>query len=613
MSDQWIVLTILGVTIALFVSDRLPLDLVALMSVVALMVVGVLTPQEGMQGFANPIVPMIAALFVVGAALEASGVAAWIGDRLAALGGASEVRRMAVLMATSAVLSSFMSSTGTVAILLPAAVGIARRSGTPPARLLMPLAFGSLLGGMLTLIGTPPNMVVNDELRRHGEATFGFFGFAPVGAAMLAAGIAFMAVVGRRLLPEGSANEDDEAAAARPARSSPTELAAAFGIAEQLHCVVVAPDSPLVGRSLGDAALRQRWGVHVLGIRRGPGREVGQPVPVLPSATLRAGDRLRVLAPGGIGALAREARVQLEDAPLDAMLAPDETMAEIVLPRRSAFAGGTVADANFRTRFRTTVLAVQRRGETAPGPVKEIVLQAGDTLLVKGAVKNVRLLARRPRDLVVLGEAAASAGPLLDRALAPRTLAVTAAMIVLMTLQVVPNVVAVLLAAIALVLLRCVTTVEAYQRVNWESVLVVAAVLPMSAALEKTGVLEDVVRLVLANFGELGPRALLTLLFVATSAASQVMSNTATTVLVAPIAYTTARELDLSPAPFLMTVAVAASAAFATPIASPVNTLVVNPGGYRFADFVRVGVPLQVLVLGLAVVVVPVVYPFRPV
>ena len=601
-----IVLVILAVTVALFVSDRLPLDLVSLMALSALMLTGVLTPTEALAGFSNPIVLMIAGLFVVGAGLQSSGVTAWLGEQLTKVGGSTERRLVVVIMIASAVASSFMSSTGTVAILMPVVVGIARRVGLAPARLLIPLAFSSLLGGMLTLIGTPPNIVVSDELRRNGAEVFGFFTYTPPGLVLALVGIGFMALVGRRLLPGKTAD-----ATADPKSITQPELAALYGLSDDLASVVVPEGSPLVGKTLAQANLRSAHRVTVLGVRRGAGPHRGEAERVVPKLELMAGDQLRLLCHDDcdLDALVAEDGLTRQRDDGDLMLPPEETMAEIVLPRRSSFVGKTLRDVSFRTRHRSTVLAIQRGGSNLPGRASDVVMQAGDTLLVKGPIKSIDLLERSPRDFVVLTELR-PAGADLDMSRAAAPLGITLVMLVLMTFQLVPNVLAVMLAGVGMVLFRTLTTVEAYKRINWESVIVVAAILPMSTALDKTGSLKVVVGGLVSGLGDAGPIAVMAALFVVTSLASQVISNTATTVLIAPVAFQVAAKLGLAPQPFLMAVALAASTAFATPIASPVNMLVLNAGGYRFSDFMKVGIPLQLVLFVVTLAVVPLLFPF---
>ncbi|MEM9692037.1 MAG: SLC13 family permease [Myxococcota bacterium] len=603
MVPATIVLVILAATIALFVSDRLPLDLVALLSLLALLLSGVLTPNEGMAGFSNAVVPMLAGLFTVGAALQQTGVTRWVGAQLGRLSQWGETRLSGALMAMSATLSSFMSSTGTVAILMPIVVAVGRRAFIPPRRLLMPLAFASLFGGTLTLIGTPPNIVVNDELRRHGTATFGFFSYTGPGLVLLVVGMLYMATIGRRLLGRG----DTDAAGAPSRTVTQRDLAQSYGVSTQLAKSRILPNSPLIGQTLREVDFRRRYGMTLLGLTRSEERG-GRAKRIVPDLRFRAGDTLSLQSGRGefdemIAAEGLE-RIALGER----FVAADETLAELVVPRRSRYVDRSLREIQFRTRYRTTVLGILRDGSALNDPSVEYRLQPGDSLLVKGPVKNIRLLARAPKDLVVIGET--EADQVVDPKLAPRSVGITALMLLAMVLQLVPNVVAVMAAAVAMVLAGCLTTVEAYRRINWESIIVIAAILPMSTALQKTGLVDQAVSHLVDATAGLGPRGIVALLFLVTNLASLVMSNTATTVLVAPVAYQVAEQLGLAPQPFLMTVALAASSALATPVASPVNMLVLNPGGYRFRDFVVVGLPLQLLLWGAAVAVVPWFFPF---
>ena len=600
--QAWVVLGILALTIGLFVSDRLRLDLVALLSLLALFLSGVITTAEGLAGFSNPIVLMIAGLFVVGTGLMNSGVAGWLGEQLGRYGGASERRLLVALMLAAALASAFMSSTGTVAILLPVVVVVGKRAHISPARLLIPLAFSSLVGGMLTLIGTPPNIVVNNELERHGAQVFTFFSYTPAGLVMLALAIGFMVLVGRRLLP-GAPKQSEEG----PRSITQKELATDYTIPGRLHTARLSPDSPLVGQALRATALRQSHELHVLGLRRANGEACS----VKATQLLHAGDRLRIRAEDEAYAAARQ-KLGLEALPDrgDLMLPPEEALAEVVLPRRSKLIGRTLRACHFRDHYRATVLAVRRAGKALEASVADSTLRHGDTLLIRGIPKYLRTLSDEPHNFVLLSHARPSGEGRIDPKLGPRAIGITLSMLVLMTLGVVPNVVAVLLAAVAMVLGRCLTAVEAYRRISWESVVVIAAILPMATALEKTGAMLAMVNALVASLGSQGPLLMLAVLFIVTSAFSQVISNTATTVLIAPIAYQVASQLGLAPQAFLMTVAIAASTAFATPIASPVNTLVLNAGGYRFGDFFKVGVALQLLLLVATLLVVPLLFPF---
>lgn len=606
-ADALLTFGILVATIALFVSDRLRLDVVALLSLLALVLTGVIGTNEALAGFSSPAVVMITGLFVIGAALAETGVADWLGYRLGRIAGSSEGSVIAWVMIATAGLSAFMSSTGTVAILLPVVGTLAHRRGVSPARVFLPLAFAAHLGSMLTLISTPPNLVVSDALREAGFAPFRFFSFFPPGIVILVVGIGYFVLYGRRLLP-------GQAGVTRSTSRTWTadELAQEYGIAPSLHTLRIPAGSRLARMELGSANLRAAHHVNVVGISTG--QEIR---PVLPRTVFEAGDVLRVQ--GTQEDVEQMAQAWgLEQLPDSGSLAlpTEETVAEIVLPRRSTLVGRTLRETKFRDRYRATVLAVRRStGDVAAvGPATpaliDFPLRVGDTLLLKGRHKHLRNLRDEKRDFILVAEPDLRSDVFVDERRAIGAVLITLAMLVVMAFGWLPNVVAVLAAAVVMVLTNCVRPVDAYRTINWESVVLIAAMLPMATALEKSGATRMLVDAVERNFLGSPPLVILAVVLVLTSALGMVISNTATAVLVAPVAIRVAQALDLAPEPMLMGVAIASSAAFATPIASPVNTIVMGPGGYRFADFVRVGLPLQLLVLATALLVVPLVFPF---
>lgn len=606
--DVVITLAVLIVTIALFVSDRLRLDVVALLALVTLAVTGVISTEEALAGFSSSSVVMITGLFVIGAGLTETGIADWLGFRLSKLSGGSEAQVIVWVMLTTACLSAFMSSTGTVAILLPVVGTLALRKGISPGRVFLPLAFAAHLGSMLTLISTPPNMVVSEALRGVEREPFRFFSFFPTGIIILVVGIAFFVLWGRRKLPGGAAGTGT------PARAwSVEELAQEYDIGSSLHELRVGAGARLAGKMLGEANLRAVHHVNVIGIVS-RGDEIR---PVVPRTVFQVGDVVRVQgAREAVEEMAAAWGLTMLPQPTRFSLPPEESLAEVVLPRRSALAGRTLREAKFRDRFRATVLAVRRGsgGVVAVGPatpgLQDFTLRAGDTLLLKGRRKHLRNLRDEKREFILVTEPDVREGTFIEPRRAFAALAITLAMLVVMAFGWLPNVVAVLLAALAMVLSRCVRPEDSYRSVNWESVVLIAAMLPMATALEKSGAVHLLVESVERGFAGASPLAVMAAVLVITSAMGMFMSNTATAVLVAPVAVRVAGALGIAPEPLLMGVAIAANAAFASPIASPVNTIVLGPGGYKFADFVRVGLPLQLLVLAAALLVVPIVFPF---
>ncbi|MBS3934213.1 MAG: SLC13 family permease [Truepera sp.] len=603
-----LVFVILTVTIALFVSDRLRLDLVALLALLALTLTGLITPREAIAGFSDPVVIMLAGLFVVSAGLFQTGVADRMGKVLGRLAGHSEVRLIALVMLATATLSAFMSSTGTVAVMLPVVVSLAWNARLSPSKLLIPLSFASLLGGMLTLIGTPPNLVASNQAVAAGLPPLGFFAFTPVGLGMLAIGLAFMLLVGRHLLPSRA-----PAAAEETARSviSQAELANIYQLRGSLFRVRVPPASTLVGRTLAQAAVRQRYRITVLAKQRSVNNGVQTEI-AEPKTLIETNDTLFIRGYEAEVAEFIEAEglimlpVSLGD---DELLPSNLLFAEVLLTPRSRLIGKTLRDVRFYEHYGITVVAIKRLGEPLAADTAAIPLRFGDTLLIEGSSKNLDTLKNENRDFVVVAEPVDTGSKRRAAKRAPVAIAIMLGMLLLMTLEIVPIVIATLLAAVVMVLTRCLSMEDAYRGINWESIVLIAGILPMATALDKTGGMQLIVSS-LGGLAEYGPLVMLGALFVITSAFSQVISNTATTVLVAPIALQLALALGVSPYPFLMAVAIAASTAFTTPIASPVNTLVLGPGRYRFGDFFKVGISLQLLLLVAALLLIPLFFPF---
>lgn len=611
--DMLLVFGLLFGTVLLFLSDRLSLDLVALLVLLALVFTQALTLNEALAGFSDPVVLMIAGLFIVGAGLVQTGVADALGKRLARLAGTSEIRLLVATMLVAAGLSAFMSSTGAVAILLPMVVGLAWGAKVSPSKLLIPLAYGSVVGGLLTLIGTPPNIVVSNQLAAGGYGPFGFFSFTPIGLLALAVAVIFMVFVGRHLLPararriSGGAEGDDAV--------SLSDLAQAYRLPGNLFRLRLRMASPLVGKLLAEADLPARYGVNVLGIQPWPDRR-STPLPAQPAGPetlLAVQDILHVQGtPEQVAKLARDERMGIIPAAegQERLLPNEFGMAEVLLTPRSRLVGQTLGSSRFRDKYHVTVLGVMRLGKPVTDPLVTAELRFGDTLLVQGTWQAISLLSDESHDFVVVGQPVemAQARPAARRA--PVAVACMLGMLILMAFNIVPHVIAVLLAAVVMVLAGCLTMEDAYKNMNWQSLVLLAGMLPMATALQKSGGVQYVADLLTNSLGQWGPMAVMLGLFLLTGFFSQFISNTATTVLVAPIAFQAALTLSIAPHAFLMTVAVAASTAFATPIATASNTLVLGSGGYRFSDFLRVGIVLQVVIMIVVLLALPLLFPF---
>jgi di/tricarboxylate transporter len=773
-----IVLTILGVAIVLFVTERIRVDVVALMVLVALALAGLITPTEALSGFANLAVVTVWAVLILSAGLARTGVAGLIGRPVLRLAGGSEARLIAMIMILVGVLSGFMNDIGVAALMLPVVVDIARRTGRPPSRLLMPLAFAALLGGLNTLIGTPPNILVSEALRQYGLEPFHMFDYTPTGVVVMLSGIAFMVLVGRHLLPSRDIKDLPENGQAAPGEF--------FGLRERLFVVRLPGDSALAGKTLAQSRLGAALSLNVLAILRADENRLAPG----PADMLRPGDRLLVEGrPDRLSELRGRRALVVEDDHLavDQLLSDEIDLAELELSAQSSLPGQTLEQIDFRRRFGVGVLAVRRGGGVVRTNLEKLPLQRDDVLLIQGtreqldalraesefhlsgvkaaeeyrleerlvamrvpedshlvdktlfesrlgdafglgvmgivregatylmpdaeerlAAGDLLLVKGRPDDLLILEglqslEIDAEAPPdvaelesehvgLVETALSPRTtlagktlrqiyfrdkygLSVLAIwregrayrselrdmalrfgdalllygrrerlrvlgeepdfLVLTEAAQEVPRLnkapIAVLIMAIVLtpvildwlpiaisavagvvlmVLTGCLTMGEAYRSIEWKAVFLIAGMLPLGIAMEQTGAARFLAEGMVGLVGGLGSLAVLAGLFLLAALASQVMPNPAVAVLLAPIALNTANDLGISPYPLMMAVAISASAAFLSPVGHSANVLVMGPGGYRFADYTKVGIPLTLVVLVVVLLVVPIFWPF---
>jgi len=774
----FLVLSILVLAIILFITEKIRVDIVALIVLVSLTITGLITPSEALSGFSNPAVVTVWAMLILSSALARTGVASLLGGPVLRLGGASEARLIATIMILAGVLSGFMNDIGVAALMLPVVVDIARRTGRPPSRLLMPLAFATLLGGLNTLIGTPPNILVSEALRQYGLEPFHMFDYTPTGVVVMLAGIAFMVFVGRHLLPSRDIKDLPE-----NDQETPGEF---FGLLERLFVIRLPDDSILDGKTLAQSRLGAALGLNVLAIlRSGPNQLAPDPATVI-----YRGDRL--LVKGRLDRLAelrgRRAMVldndQLE---IDQLLSPEVDLGELEFTTQSSLPGKTLAQLDFRNCYGVVVLAVRRGREVIRTNLGSLPLQWGDILLVQGtqdqldglgakpdfkisgpqdlesyhlderlvamrlpsdsalvgkmlnesrlgdafglgvmgivregttdlipdpkeqlAAGDLLLIKGRPEDLLTLDglqslEIVHKASPdlselesdhvgLADVALSPRTtltdktlrqihfrekyglsvlaiwreglayrtnlrdmalrfgdalllygprdrlrmlgeepdflvlteadqdqprlnkapiaLLIMVAILIPVILDWVPIAIAVIVGVILMILTRCLTMDEAYQAIEWKAVFLIAGMLPLGIAMEQTGAAHFLADGMVGLVGGLGPLAVMGGLFLLAAVASQVMPNPAVAVLLAPIAFNTANDLGISPYPLMMVVAISASAAFLSPVGHSANILVMGPGGYRFSDYTRVGIPLTFVVLLIALVFVPIFWPF---
>ena len=602
------VLSLLLLSIILFIRNKPRMDVVALLMIVALPLSGVLTMEETLAGFSDPSVIVIAALFVVGEGLVRTGIANQLGERLIKRAGNSEPRLIILLMVSVTGLGSIMSSTGVVAIFIPVVLSMASRLNIHPSRLMMPLSFAGLISGMQTLVATPPNMVIHSELVRHGHAGFSFLAFTPIGLVVLVLGVGYMLLARKWLGNDAACNEP------RESRHRIQDLVQEYRLGGRERRLRVKANSILTGQTLDELQLRKQYGINVIAVERQQRFRRGL-LSATGSTEIRAGDILLAnLVSPTIDLLTSYYELGVDVIDTETSYFDDHSrslgLAEVMLPPDSSLIDKTIQELGFRSRRKLNVIGLRRNRKALDGLLVDEVLKAGDTLLVAGDWKHIHRLQGYTRDFLVLALPAEvdQGAPALVKA--PHALFSLAVMVALMVTGVVPNVIAALIACLLMGAFRCINMDSAYKSIHWQSIILIVGMLPFATALQKTGGIDLAVQALMGVFGDAGPRMILATLFVATAVTGLFISNTATAVLMAPVAIASAGVMGASPAPFAMTVALAASAAFMTPVSSPVNTLVLGPGQYRFFDFIRIGVPFTLIVLATTILLVPILFPF---
>lgn len=601
-------LIILALSAILFVSGKMRSDLVAVCSALALVLTGVLTPEEALAGFSSPIVIMMTGLFVVGGGIFSTGLAKRIGTGILGLAGTSETRLFILLMLTTAVVGAFVSNTGTVALMLPIVVSMARGAGLSPSRFLMPLAFAGSMGGMLTLIGTPPNLIVRDALVGAGYEPLGFFSFTPIGIVCIVVGTVLLLPLSRRFL------KGRIASASTRSGKSLQQLTEEYKLAQDLHCLQISENSSMVGHTLKELDVRRHYGITILEVRRSSlqGRALRKLEQfAMGNERLIVGDVL--YATGTIEQIDHFAsELQLSEVETSrnegggTLNFYDVGMAEILVLPASTLVGQTVEQTGFRSTYGLNVLGIRRHTTYLLDDLKDQRIHASDIVLVQGRWSNItKLNGRDGQEWVILGQPLEQAAKVTLDYKAPLAALIMVLMVVLMAFDFIPiaPVTAVMIAAVAMIFTGCLRSVEAaLKTINWESIILFGAMLPMSTALEKTGSSQLISQSLVDVVGGHGGMLLIACVYVATSLMTFFISNTVTVVLMAPIALQAAQAEGLNAVPVLLAVTVAASMCFASPFSTPPNALVMSAGGYKPIDYIKVGLPLQV-VIGIVMVV----------
>ena len=632
-----ITLIILVITVAMFIWGRVRADIVALTALAALLVLGILTPAEALAGFSSPIVIMMIGLFVVGGAIMQTGLAKLTGNKLMALSRGNETITFLLVMLVTSFIGAFVSNTGTVALMMPIIMSIAAGSGMQSSRFLMPLAFAGSLGGMLTLIGTPPNLVIDEVLTAAGYQPLAFFSFFPVGIIVIAIGIIVLMPLSKIFLSKSQGSKKKKNA------KSLDDLVDEYRLLDNLHRFIV-PSSrtsaardengnqlDIVGKTLKELSIQKKYGVSIIEIRNekksrlGLVKDVNQNM-AKSSSTIQVHDTLYII--GDEQKMQRFAQDyglrKMKDVKIDFY---DLGLTEIVVMPTSNFAGLRIGEANLRKRFGINVLGVKRGGSSSSssseggrGGSEYITdnliaakLHVGDMLLVQGEWTNLAHLTADTTNWVVLDQPEKTADKVLLDYKAPVAAAIMLLMIAMMVFDFIPvaPVTAVIIAGLLTVFAGCFRNVEAaYKTINWESIVLIAAMMPMSTALEKTGASALVSQGLVDSLGAMGPTALLAGIYFTTSLMTMFISNTATAVLMAPIALVAAQQVGVSPYSFLFAVTLGASMCFASPFSTPPNALVMKAGGYTFMDYVKVGLPLQIIIGVVMTFVLPLLFEY---
>ena len=617
-------LIILALSAVFFVNGKLRSDLAALCALVLLIVCNILTPEEALSGFSNPIVIMMVGLFVVGGAIFKTGLAKMISSKILRLAGKSELKLFILIMMVTAFIGAFVSNTGTVALMLPIVVSMAASANISPGRFLMPLAFASSMGGMATLIGTPPNLVVDEVLSNAGFTDLSFFSFTPIGVICVLIGLVVLIPLSKFFLVKKEDGKDTKTTTGH----SPKELAKKYQLSDNLYRIQIRPVSRIGWKKLHELNITQAYNLSILEIRRqssSQGRFLKTVDQSLagPHTELQENDILYVFGPfEKVNQFAKEQNLELTDthvseyvegAEVEKLSVREIGIAEVLLMPDSKLINKVVKDSGFRDKYSVNILGIQRKGEYILNDIKDIKMHAGDILLIQGTWDSIARMSQKQSQWVVLGQPLEEASKVTLDYKAPVAALIMVLMIAAMVFDFIPipPVAAVIIAGILMVLTGCFRNVEeAYKTINWESVVLIAAMLPMSLALEKTGASNLISEKLVSGLGDYGPLVLMAGIYFTTSLLTMFISNTATAVLVAPIALQSAIAINVSPYPFLLAVTVGASMCFASPFSTPPNALVMSAGKYTFMDYVKVGLPLQIVMGIVMVFILPLLFPF---
>lgn len=612
-------LLILLITVFLFAQGKVRSDLVAIMALLSLMLSGIITPEEALSGFSSPVVIMMISVFIIGGAIVRTGLAHKISRRILGLAGDRQNLLFLLIMLMTAAIGSIVSNTGTVAIMMPIVVSIANTINVPPSRFLMPLAFMSSMGGVLTLIGNTPNLVVSEAMTKAGFPALKLFSFFPLGVVCVFFGAIIIGPVTAFLLSRRKDKKGEDTNKSLSLK----ELAEKYHLEQNIYKIKVPYGSPIVGKQLLELNLTATYAVHVHEIRRKQkrkshfGPESLVQIAPGPKTVIETGDTLHVMGTlGSVESFIRDFGVIL-DGPLSAIDSGDGMrfdsigICELVILSTSRLVGRTVAEAGLREQYGVTLLGVHRNDKYMLDNLINVPLFAGDSLLVQGSWQAIRRLQDNNSEWIVVGRPLDQSPENNFENKIPIVIAVMLGMVITMSTGLLPTVTSIMLAAALLIIFKCFKNPsEAYSFINWESVVLIACMLPVSVALQKTGLIDLAARSLSGLVSGHGPYVALAVMYASASGLNLVISTTASALLVAPIAIEIAVSLGYSPYPFAFGVALAAGACFSSPFSSPANALVISAGRYTFLDYIKIGLPMQILLGIIMIFIIPMIYSF---
>ena len=616
-----ITLVIFFITAALFLWGKLRSDVVALLALLSLTVTGILTPEESLAGFSNPIVLMLAGLFIISGAISQTGLAKTLSTKLLQTAGNNELKLFILTMLVAAVLGSFMSNAGTATLLLPIVFGITREANLSSRRFLMPMAFASSMGGMMTLIGTPPVLIVNNVLKENNYPELGFFTVFPIGLLLLLVGLFFLWNSSKIL----KKNEKQRTSKFGEAKS-PSELIKEYQLANNLFRIKMSSNSPIIGKKLRELNITQNYNISIIEIRRvsqGTGIFLKSVQHKIAEAdTILHNDDIIYLT-GTFHDIERfaddnaltlmdtsEAEINKNSAARE-MKFDDIGIAEAVVLSNSKLINKPVKESGFRSKYGVNILGIKRKNDYLLNKVQFEKIHAGDSLLIQGTWGNIDMLDNEESDLVVIGKPSEEASKITIEHKATTATIILIAMVVTILFKVLAPVVAIMSAALLMVVTGCFRNIEtAYNTIRWQTIVFFAAMIPMATAMDKTGAFKIASDAVVGTVGAYGPYALLAAFYFGALLLTTFVSNATSVILFAPIAIQTAQEIGVSPYPFLFAVATASVMCLASPYSSPPNSIVMSPGGYSFMDYIKVGLPLQLIYMIIMVFALPLIYPW---